>query len=146
ADGLTWTARSAGSDVNLRGVTQGGGTFLAVGNEGLWFSSSNGVSWSKRPPPTTSNIRGVSFGNGPSGSPLFAAVGEATPDGALVMTSSNGVDWTHLQIPTALDLYAVTFAGGEFVAVGGGILASSDGVNWPVVRAVGNERLNAVTH
>jgi hypothetical protein len=47
-----------------------------------------------------------------------------------IWTSTNGVDWAPAANPAPVDVAQVVYAGGQFVAVGGGILTSPDGRAW----------------
>jgi hypothetical protein len=138
-DGEAWTARSPGADVNLRSVTRGNGRYVAAGNEGLVFTSPDGVAWTRPPPPTTNNLRSVAFGSG-----RFVAVGEGGGIRTNILASVDGVTWTG-QGPSPGSLYSVTHAQGMFVAVGGSVLTSSDGLTWTNCPSPARDRLNAVT-
>jgi hypothetical protein len=138
-DGETWTMRSPGAEANLRSVTRGNGCYVAVGNEGLIFTSPPGVAWTQQPAATTNNLRSVTFGSG-----RFVAVGEGGGIRTNILTSTDGVTWTR-QGPSASSLYSVTYAQGMFVAVGGQVLTSSDGLVWTNPPSPARDRLNAVT-
>ncbi len=126
-DGVNWTLRSTAPTNELYDVTFGGGRFVAVGNYGNIFVSTNGEIWTTASGGTDRNLRSVA--RGPS---LYVAVGNE----GLLFTSPDGAAWTRRPAPTTNNLRGVTFANGRFVAVGEAdalsatVLASSDGIAW----------------
>lgn len=121
-----WTQVVSGTPENLQGVNYGNGLFLAVGENSVLLTSSDGASWTSR----TSNANGwlldAVYGNG-----TYVAVGL----GARIVTSPNGITWTRQtnSLPNQTDnLYRVAFGNGQFVAVGqnGVIWGSTNGVAW----------------
>jgi len=83
SDGTSWTERTSGTSMSLRGVTYGNGLFVTVGDRGTILTSSNGISWTKRTSGTSDYLYGVTYGNG-----LFVSVGD---DG--ILSSSDGTSW-----------------------------------------------------
>ena len=66
----------------------------------------------------------------------------------IVLTSTDAVTWVQQDVGTGGRLSGVSYGDGQFVVVsawGGGILTSSNGVNW-VQRSGSSPRLNAVTY
>lgn len=124
----------------LHGITYGQGQYVAVGEYwgtdfGFTATSTNGVNWTVTSKPmSVLNLYDVAWGNG-----VFVAVGYDWYSGASVYHSTDGVDWT-MHSTTSGNVNAVTFAGGQFVAVGDGLLASGSttsdiytstyGTNW----------------
>ena len=114
----------------LRSVANGNGTFVAVGEHGIVFTSPDGVVWSQQPS-LTNSLFDVAFANG-----LFVAVGgEFTPTTSFsgnVYTSPDGAHWTKRASDTTQPLTAVVFGAGHFVAVGPRLVCSvsSDGQTW----------------
>src|SRR4029079_18929621 len=119
-----WLSVKAPTANDFWGITFGNGLFVAGGNFGTVFTSTDGANWTARTPGTNQvNLYAVTFG--PNG---FAAVGVSrqSPGQPVVWTYTNGADWSP-QDATALDLtsgnslQAVTYAAGLYVAVGGNI-------------------------
>jgi len=126
-DGFTWRKASGGTggrDENhvrkLRCVTFGNGKFVAVGGYGLIMTSDDGTKWKKRRLPIPP-LYGVTFGNR-----IFIAVGEY----GTVLTSSDGNSWNQQPYLDTPWLMCVTYGNGAFVAAGGGIFTSPDGIVW----------------
>jgi len=142
-DGVVWSADSTGPgpQPDLRGVTWGAGTFVAVGgsaSEGLVYRRPDGAGWSKQTSGTVRQLWSVAW----SGS-LFAAVGA----GGTILTSPDASSWTVRSSGTGEDLRAIAFARGQFVAVGANttILTSPDGISWAVrASAPGSPELDGV--
>ncbi|MVM33114.1 hypothetical protein GO755_23940 [Spirosoma sp. HMF4905] len=111
------------ADNMLYSVATNGSLFVAVGNNGLIRSSSDGITWTNRPVNFGGYLFSVSYGNG-----LFVAVG----DGGTILTSPNGVTWTARSSGVSSSLRGLTFANGLFIIVGlnGTILTSPDGIAW----------------
>jgi photosystem II stability/assembly factor-like uncharacterized protein len=111
---------------NLRGVSFGNNTFVAVGYSGKIITSTNdGSSWDNETAVNSNHLRGVSFGNG-----TFVAVGS---NGTIVKSTNNGASWSSSSSGTSNTLWGVTFGNNTFMAVGnsGTIVKSTDnGANW----------------
>ncbi len=73
-DGVTWTSRNPGIEVNLRGVTYGNGSFVVVGDGGAILTSPDGITWTSRNPGIGVNLHGVTYGDG-----SFVVVGGDDP-------------------------------------------------------------------
>lgn len=126
-DGFKWSAVSLPVLPELRGVAYGGGTFVAVGDDGTILRSTDGGTWTASAAPGTTSLRSVAYGGG-----AFVAVG-----GTSVYTSPDGVAWTDRSaghsLPSWQSFDTVTYSGGKFLAGGwySGIHASSNqGVTW----------------
>lgn len=129
-DGKSWTtAMNLGSNDYLYDVTSNGSTYVAVGTKTYWSSDAKTWHLAASGPAYVAGTEaplGVAYGNG-----VFVAVGS---DGAY--TSSDGSHWTQ-RVPNTVFLTSVAFTGQHFVAVaaafvapGGSILISSDGIDW----------------
>ncbi|MCU0225442.1 MAG: hypothetical protein MUF27_15535 [Acidobacteria bacterium] len=123
-DGLDWTARAPG--VELNAVAYGNGTFVAVGPMGAVLTSSDGASWIPASSGSTQNLAAVAFGNG-----RFVATNAAAAGKGSVLVSTDGVHWTPAEAGTAYN-QAVTFGAGRFVVAGSGtsVATSTDGSIW----------------
>ena len=119
ADGMIWNdARCGGAacgPTSLQGVMFANDRFIAVGDQGWVYASTNGVDWMLNVvPPSDSMLWDVSYGDG-----IFVTVGQmdSCPCGFLAI-SSDGAQWTPNYIEQILYLRAVAYGNGKFVAVG----------------------------
>jgi RHS repeat-associated protein len=121
--GASWTNSNYSGNDTFNAVIYGGGKFVAVGNNGVIKTSSDGISWTSRTSNTSSDLHGVDYGFS-----TFVAVGE----NGTVLTSTNAVSWTLQTTGTNNTLYSVIYGLDKFIVVGisGTILTSDDGVNW----------------
>ena len=144
ADGTAWTLQDAGLRNDcLIDVTWTGGSFVAVGTEGLVISSPDGVVWSIQDAgvPFSAFLTGVAS----SGTRLVAVGNDQAP---ILITSDDGLAWTSRELGIdagqgSLQLNSVAWSGTQFVVVGGqtrfvstvndegGLIATSpDGMTW----------------
>src|SRR5678816_1059274 len=134
-NGSNWTRYITGSQMTMRSIAYGNGTFVAVGTidsdccrtPGVVVST-NGVDWKFWPNVVSQGFLAVSFGNG-----QFVAAGE----GGKVARSTNGTNWVTSDSATLFDLSGIAYGNGVFVATssdtfarGGQVETSPDGVNW----------------
>ena len=121
-DGENWTARSSGTTYSLVAATYGGGLFVAVGANATVVISRDGVTWTAMTlwnsdwPPLFS---AVAYGNG-----RFVVA-----RGRVLFTSTDGVEWRREPDPEC-EIFSVTYGMGRFVALGGCLLVSADGISW----------------
>ena len=122
---------------DINSVAFGAGRYVAVGDRGAIFSSSDGVTWSRKDSKTTRNLRSVIYGNN-----LFVAVG----NGNIIRTSQNGEEWAERRyVGEGELLLSAVYADGQFVIVGargirdtngkltgtrGVIVTSANGITW----------------
>lgn len=129
-DHWAWRAPMPPGD-SVVAVVSGNGQFVAVGENGNIISSPDGTNWTSRQIGTAINFNSIAYGNG-----LFVAVGLDVIDSYVhgaIYVSTNAIDWTSVIDPNSIWwLRGVAYGNGTFVAVGvsGGILSSSDGLNW----------------
>ena len=123
-DGHQWMTAGPLIGKNLRGVTFANGTFLAVGNDGVAFSSVTGSNWLAAYTglyKDGDNLRGVTYANG-----LWTIVG----NNGIILTSTNGASytWTRRFSPVNVNLHGVRYLpNGTLVAVGNaGTVLNSD--------------------
>lgn len=125
-----WELASASVAAGLHSVAAGNdGSFVAVGEDGVVLSSTDGLTWHAIDAGTNVTLRGVA-----AGSPGLVAVG----DDGVILTSPDGVAWQQRPSGTTGRLNAVAWIGDRFVAVGaaagevlaGLILTSADGATW----------------
>lgn len=102
-----------------------GASYVAAGNAGALYSSTNGTTWTAiTPRPTTSNLNGASYLLG-----TYKVVGNL----GVIYTSSDAVTWASQVSNTTKNLYAIASNGVNLnvaVGEGGTILTSADGVAW----------------
>lgn len=115
----------------LRGVAEGAGTLVAVGDGmRVMRSTDGGATWSDASVAAYGSLNAVTYGAG-----TFVAVGSR----GQIFTSPDGLAWKPQASGATTTLNGVAFggkAGSErFVAVGDGstVLASADGVTWKPV-------------
>ncbi len=124
-DGKTWTTVAVGIIPALNAVIWTGGQFVAVGKHGAILTSINGLTWTRQAPMTDYILNTVANSDG-----KIVAAGE----GGIVLTSPSGSDWliTHgSNSKKEASISSVTWTGSRFVAVGFGvILSSDDGSTW----------------
>ena len=132
--GVTWTNRTSGFGANaIYFVAYNGGTFVAVGGNGLISTSTDGITWTARTANVSTNaLYHVAFLNS-----QWVAVGAGAAGGTGgVTTSPTGTTWTKRTTPgsTSATLYAVGYGNGYYVAVGTynstAAIASTDGITW----------------
>ena len=110
-DGVTWTPRNAGIQVNeWTGVAYGAGVFVAVAGTGAdrVMTSPDGVAWTPQSAASANYWTAVTYGGG-----QFVAVAF----GGAVMTSPDGITWTS-QSSGNTALWRSVAAGPQYVAVG----------------------------
>lgn len=122
-----------------------GASYVAAGNSGALYSSTNGTSWTAitaitafTPAPPTKHLNGVSYLG------TYKVVG----DDGVIFTSADAVTWTERTSNTTNNLYAIASNGVNLsVAVGasGTILTSTDGVTWVPRSSNTSNPLYAVT-
>jgi hypothetical protein len=126
-NGVAWTQSvvSANAGIYLSHLGFGNDTFVAIGEFGEVFCSTNLLAWVPGNTGSTQRLSSIAFGR-----ELFVAVGDA----GTILRSSDGMAWTSQSAPTTNALNGVRFIGDRFIAVGnaGTILSSVDGVAWEV--------------
>jgi hypothetical protein len=129
---LTWTQRQTSINNQMYKIEYNGtNLYVAVGNNGVLYSSPDGITWTSR---TTGfgaqSVADVFYGNG-----LWVIVGS---NGTLG-TSTDAITWTlRTANMSTNDILGVTYANSLWVAVGsgggtvntGGIIYSTDGITW----------------
>ena len=107
--GVNWTAGTAISGVNVRGLAYGYANYIAVGNGGaIYKTADKGTTWTA----TTSNVTDDLYG-AVTGSSLVMAVGA----GGKVLTTTDATTWTvQTNAATTATLYGVTYGSAKYVA------------------------------
>jgi photosystem II stability/assembly factor-like uncharacterized protein len=145
-DAQNWTANYTATGHPLNGIYNAIGVYLAVGDAGKVFRSTDLVTWTDESA-TTGNVPSVENLNAVASNfaNLFVAVGN---NGTILHSADGGVTWnpptTVTWTTTAQNLYGVTYAvygtTTMWLAVGSGgtILKSTDGaVTWSQVHSGG---------
>ncbi len=148
--GSNWTATAASGSVDLRSVAYGSTTsttlinsvttttnltttYIAVGDLGAMYSSTDGTNWTPIDYANTKRLSGASFLS------TYKVVG----DEGLILTSPDTITWTVQTSGTTKNLYAIAGNGLNLnVAVGaaGTIITSTDGLNWTAASSSGTVR------
>ena len=122
--GSIWTAGSTNppgsNDLHAAAF---GTVYIAAGNNGAMYSSTDGATWSALNFATSSNLNGASFFS------TYKLVG----DGGVVLTSPDAATWTPQTSGTTQNLYAIASNNANLnVAVGanGTIITSADAITW----------------
>jgi hypothetical protein len=133
-DAVNWTRRVSGVVFGAAGWS--GSQYVAVGvDSGRHFisaASPDGVQWTVRP-------IGFTASTPPLATDTLATDGRTwvLTIFSQLMTSTDGATWQSASVPAALGLNAVIWTGAEFIAVGGGGMATSaDGTVWSTQPAV----------
>lgn len=138
ANGSRWLRGRSGTRQSLRTVTVLGGRWYAAGDEGVVLSSADGVRWGREATLAPFSIRELAEGNG-----VQVAAGAG-----IIATRPGTGPWILNPAGDYRFKTGVAFGGGTFVVVGhaGGIVSSSDGIQWTPapVDTVGN--LEAVAY
>jgi hypothetical protein len=129
--GNDWYNGNVTADVVLRDVAYGNGVFLASGDQGKMYRSTNGQTWSQ----VSTGYSGtryhhfsITFGNG-----KFVSAGR---DRLIITSEDDGLTWTTTNPGSAdvydPDLYGIAYGNNVFVVVGenGDVFTSPDGVTW----------------
>ena len=120
-------------DDNLIGVAYGAGKFVAIGDRGSLWSSTDGASWMQVESVSLYWFDSIAFLNG-----KFVAFGYDA-DYAVVLTSNDGSSWTTTQFPDYYDFFAgAAYGNGVYVAVtwnwnGSPIFTSTNSNDWTAV-------------
>ncbi|MGB6221701.1 hypothetical protein [Haloferula sp.] len=135
-DGVKWEVSIEGTPSltrQLLDIAFGNGIFVAAGNAGQVFSSSDGQNWAPHSVGTGSHeFRSVAFG---AGKFVIAGV-DATGMGAALYSSPDGSNWTSRDGGISGQYHELVFENNEFIACGGNtgnagfVTTSSNGTIW----------------
>ncbi len=129
-DGVNWVqnaqAGGLGTSGGFNDVAYGGGNFVAVGEAGaVWYSSDGGAIWNQASSGTSENLNAVAYGD---------TEFEAGGDNCTILSSPNGQSWTAATVNSGNgeSFQGIAYGGGTFVAVGSytGLFDSTDGHTW----------------
>lgn len=122
--GATWSLSGTPLGTNLNGVGFGS-VFVAAGDSGVMYSSTDGISWTLLSSLVTTKLNAVSYYGG---NYLVAGAG-----GVILRSLDATVTWPQQTSGTTNDLYAISnYGSAGFVATGasGTIIHSGDGITW----------------
>jgi hypothetical protein len=137
APAQTWTWTTVLPPTNnypnlLTAVGYGDGRFVAVGHDGLVFSSDGGLTWLRRDSGTSESLLGVCWGG------QFVAVGAW----GTILGSADGTNWSSVTNVSAY-LTGIMYGGGRYVAFGSHssnstdyalLVVSTNGATWQEIR------------
>ena len=131
---------------DFHGVAYHDGTFVAVGNQGSIYRSTDGETWSGVTTTSiTTNLKGIAYG-----SDKWIAVGAA---GTIISSADDGLNWSVVSAGGTFQLNDVHYQNNVWLAVGGAGMAmnSIDGSTWYKKHVVAagtplGAQLNAVTY
>ncbi len=127
AQSLVWRQPSP-SGATMRGITHGGGKFVAVGPGGSVAISGDGTNWLAANANTSKQLNAVAYGNG-----IYVAVGDA----ATAISSPDAITWTARSLGSSplQNFVGVAFGNGTFVVVNivNEVFTSADGIAWTKV-------------
>lgn len=139
--GGTWTAATAATTQDLRGMAFGG-TYVAVGTGGAILTGTTASTWTSLTSPTTNRLNGATYfatsviSNGIiSSTANYLIVGDA----GTLLYSTDTTTWTAKTSGTTQNLFAAANNGTMSVAVGAGgtIITSTDSTTWTAATATG---------
>jgi len=109
ADGVSWTIISTSRVETLNGVAFGAGRYVAVGANGMIWSSPDGLQWSNVQLISQKTLSDVQFDGG-----LFVAVGEA----GTVVESADGLSWRDASVANSdSTVEGTALLNGKWIAV-----------------------------
>jgi len=134
-----WMRRNLDSSGLLRAVAYGNGRFVAVGDQGVIFTSVDGVAWTPCASGSIQNLWTIAYGKGLFVTAEFpSSSSHNRPFDRAVLTSTDGTNWART-LPSDFDyilpIRNVIFAQDIFVVAQsdsytGGIASSLDGSHW----------------
>lgn len=121
-----WTDATINAGYNFYGLAFDGTTYVAVGQTGAVYTSTNRTTWTARTSGTTDLLHSVTY---ESSIGLFVAVGYGV---GVIITSPDGVTWTSRTNPAVGTFRKVVWssAHNKFFAVGNKVVYSDDGITW----------------
>ncbi len=124
-----WQRNDLKVDKTLNSVCYGGGKFVAVGQGGAIFASSDGENWKDYTGLNADETGGADLNSVCYGKEVFVAVGMGK-----IITSTDGISWKSNEPGPEkfISISAVCFGRDTFIAFGSdkSCLISSDGITW----------------
>jgi hypothetical protein len=143
ADTDSWTITQTFDNAILSDVIWGGGNFVACGQQGAVYLSSDGETWSRQYVGESVSLKSVCY----DGTRYLAATK------SIVYTSDDGINWTKLTVDQAATvpiIESLIWTGSEYATVGndnagGGFVHTSvDAINWTAHELGEQVRLNDI--
>lgn len=141
SSGLQWSWVEPTPDGDqLNAIAFGNGTYVAVGTDGVIYTSTNTFFWTVRQSgiPNSESLKDVIFANG-----QFMATHLGSDGKTDILTSSDGTTWS-IQTPSGQSGTAqatqLSYGSGSYVITGVKVLTSSDGKHWSEHSIAGNTR------
>lgn len=111
---------------NLRDVIYGGGQWVAVGDSGAVWTSSDAKTWTSQSSGKTGNLNGINY----TGTTYFAC-----GDAGIIITSTDGITWTDRSVAISENLNNCSVANGVYFITGGSatvgrLYSSTNGTTW----------------
>lgn len=115
----SWTLQVLPSVGVFNAVSYGAGLYVAVGNSGIIYTSSDGITWSSQTSGTAANLVSIDW----SGSEFVAI------SSSVVLRSTNGTSWTNIGSNGGSSM---CYSGGQFITFNGSttVRLSLTGVTW----------------
>ena len=137
-DAVNWSPRT---NIVVDSIGFGAGQFIAAGANATIYTSTEGLTWTlQNAPRQISRIWTVAYGNG-----LFVVAGYPA---SYVMISPDGINWTNQ--PTHFDGRSISemiYVNGAFIAAAdGGVISSTNGVDWPPQHPLVSKELFSVAY
>ena len=124
-DGAVWTEQTSPTVNTLWGLKHAEGRFVACASHGELATSTDGVDWQLTKTGLDTSLVDVAYGGG-----RFVVVAYE----GKVLTSPNGqAPWQVIQTMTTKPFQDATYGGEHFVAAGGSVATSVDGIDWELV-------------
>jgi len=139
--GTAWTIRPSLTTTNFSKVAYNGSTYVAVGNTGRIYTSTDLTTWTSRTSGTTYDLTDVSYGLDKTNTALFVA----TVKNGDILFSADGITWTLINTTPNVQLNRVRYLNNEWWAVGhaGNVIkwdgdTSSGNTDWTAVALGGS--------
>ncbi len=130
---VVWSTAFSGHTGVLLNIAYGNNIYIAVGQDGQIYKSTDRVTWTLKTSGTANWLYAVVYA---SSLAIWVAVGN---QGTIVTSGDDGDTWTVQSsgLSTSVSLYAIAWSGTAFITTGAGLAAdavrSTDGTTWSVV-------------
>lgn len=135
-DGLTWTAGTVPANSGqIFTLAFGAGRFVAVGETGRIYNSTDGAAWTEVTSPINNTLRAIAYADN-----LFVATG----DSGRILTSMDGVTWTNRSVATGNSINSLVRHQGQWFAAVSAFecFSSTDGAAWTRISTAGRTNSN----
>lgn len=114
----------------MNAIVWNGMTYVAAGEYGYIYTSSDCATWTEVSRITTGNLRDIAWG---AGNFVIVSSGHYDDPFPVILVSPDGANWTEADPKTASPLYSIMWEDNQFVAQGrrdGTKVVSPDGIEW----------------